>query len=128
MDYMERSGVRPSPVYPFLHYSGECTCGSFAVKGQLGDLLIWFPERGNHIQELQDRVWQAGFHWGWEDQPPEDYLLHRKGQMYLPEFERGEEEEAPQYPNYLCSSCEFYHEQRQGQIALSCAVPDKEAV
>jgi 3'-phosphoadenosine 5'-phosphosulfate sulfotransferase (PAPS reductase)/FAD synthetase len=122
-NWMESAGIRTSPVYPFLHRSGECNCGSFAVKGELGELLLWYPECGNHIVELQEQVWKAGFHWGWEDRPPQDYLLHRKGQQYLPEFERGEED----VPNYLCSSCEFYHEQRQSQVASSCTVPRKEA-
>ncbi len=109
LDYMERAGIKTSPVASLPHRSGECNCGCFAVKGELGELLFWFPERGKHILELQDRVWKAGFHWTWEDRPPEEYLQAEKGQQYLPDFE-DEREEAPAY---LCSSCEFYHEQQQ---------------
>lgn len=55
-DYMESARIPTSPVYPFLHRSGECNCGAFAVEGELALLRMFFPKRGNHIMALQERV------------------------------------------------------------------------
>jgi len=69
-EYMTANHVPKNPVKEYLHMSGECLCGAFAHKGELAEIEMWYPESAAEIKRIQQRVIDAGFPWGWEDQPP----------------------------------------------------------
>jgi 3'-phosphoadenosine 5'-phosphosulfate sulfotransferase (PAPS reductase)/FAD synthetase len=57
-------------VADLLHMSGECLCGSFAERGELEEIGMWFPEVVAYIRDLECRVKAAGIpeprcYWGW---------------------------------------------------------------
>lgn len=101
-DYMEAFNLPLNPVVEALCMSGECLCGAYASKGELVAVKTVCPETGAYLEDLQSRVKERGFPWGWEDKPPESHLLEKQGQGNL----------------FLCSSCEFKHQHRDAQIEI----------
>lgn len=76
-------------------------CGAFAKSGELNaELKHFYPEFVAWLQDLERRVWEAGFPWKWDESPPKWFLEQRKGQGMLwnmtPEFDG----EMP-----MCQSC-----------------------
>lgn len=71
LDYKELVSIPNSIVVDTIHRSGECNCGAYAQPGELAELEMWFPETGCWLRDLERRVKEAGFPWGWEDAPPE---------------------------------------------------------
>jgi 3'-phosphoadenosine 5'-phosphosulfate sulfotransferase (PAPS reductase)/FAD synthetase len=53
-----------------LGMSGECGCGAFAQKGELERWRKVDPAFGAYIDDLEQRVLERGFTWGWEGKPP----------------------------------------------------------
>lgn len=112
LDYMEEAHLPHNPVVDTIHKSGECLCGAFAEAGELEELCLFWPEVGAYIKQLERRVKQAGFPWGWEGRPPTWWKAHNKGQLFLPGVEdymmQGDEGppvlSAPGF-SPLCSSC-----------------------
>lgn len=45
--------VPANQVSDLIHMSGECLCGSFAKKGELEEIGMWFPEIQEQIEELE---------------------------------------------------------------------------
>lgn len=94
-DYIQQNNLTRNPVVDMLHMSGECLCGAFAHKGELDEIKFWFPDMGAYIEDLERRVIDAGFPWGWEQGPPTWWKGVKHGQKFLP---GGFEE-------MLCMSC-----------------------
>lgn len=46
-------GVPRNPVADLLHMSGECLCGSFAGRGELDEIAMWFPDVAEEIRDLE---------------------------------------------------------------------------
>lgn len=99
-----RDTDRPVPrneVSDLLHMSGECLCGSFATRGELHEIGMWFPDMRREIEQLEDEVAATGKHptqrckWGWG---AERAFQQIPGQMEL--FDSGP----------LCSSCDWRRE------------------
>lgn len=95
-EYIARHGLRRNPVVDMLHMSGECLCGAYAHPGEKKEIAFWFPEMGKYIDDLERRVNDAGFPWGWEEGPPDWWIKYQRGQEILPGLEE-----------MLCQSCEL---------------------
>ena len=83
--------------------SGECLCGAFAHEGELGEIELWFPEVAARIKGIEQKVREAEFPWGWEEQPPQWWTARKSAQKSGQQdaFEKELEEEI----EYLCMSC-----------------------
>lgn len=68
--YIEARGLPINPISALLGMSGECLCGAYAHKGEKALVSIVDPETASRITALEQRVFDAGFNWGWEDKPP----------------------------------------------------------
>lgn len=67
MDFIESEGLPRNPVADVLHRSGECNCGAFADKGELEEMIAWFPEM-QWLRDLENEV-KPKFGWGYEGRP-----------------------------------------------------------
>ncbi len=83
--YLASRKVERSPVVKKIHKSGECLCGSFAVKGEFEELKFWYPDYAAYIQSLPT---PNGKQWGWGA----DFLKPRKP------------------PGIMCSGCQLVME------------------
>ncbi len=97
LNHIEFWQLPRNPVVDTLHMSGECLCGSYAHRGEMDEIMFWYPETGQRIRELERIVHGEGFPWGWEEAPPCWWKQMKKGQEILPGF------------STLCSSCEAHH-------------------
>lgn len=102
-EYRQRYALARNPVKETLGMSGECLCGAYAKKGELDRICQHYPETGQRIIQLQERVKANGFDWGWEEGPP-------RGQRTA----RAEVEGATAFQP-LCTSCNF----RAGQVTAA---------
>lgn len=67
LPFMERHGIKPSPVVANLHRSGECNCGAFATPGELDFLEMFYPQTGRWLRDLERRAFERhphAAHWG----------------------------------------------------------------
>lgn len=76
--------AKRNPVVDLIHKSGECLCGAFAQPGELEELGMWDITRPayDRIVEIQNKVMQK-FPWGWEGQPPKEFLEEKRGQQFM---------------------------------------------
>lgn len=80
--YIDRHDLPINPVSKVLGMSGECLCGAYAHKGEKDLVRIVDPATAEYIDDLEQRVKDRGFPWGWEHPgPPRRWLLEREGQM-----------------------------------------------
>lgn len=77
-------------VVDLIHKSGECLCGAFAKKGELAELAMWPQTRPayDRIVAVEAKVRANGFPWGWEEQPPKEFLEEKRGQVFMPELKQ----------------------------------------
>jgi 3'-phosphoadenosine 5'-phosphosulfate sulfotransferase (PAPS reductase)/FAD synthetase len=101
--YMEFEDIPRNQVKDLLHMSGECLCGAFAHKGELAEIDMWFPEVAEGIRAIEKRVRDAGFPWGWEEQPPSWWTDRKKAKASGQED--AFEAEANAEIEYLCMGC-----------------------
>jgi 3'-phosphoadenosine 5'-phosphosulfate sulfotransferase (PAPS reductase)/FAD synthetase len=113
-----------NPVVDLTHKSGECLCGSYAHVGELEEIRTWYPEVAEYIDELEQKVWAAGFHWRWEEGPTKEYLEKKRGQQSLWPDEVLYLSEKAVYKGFspLCSSCHAFQEQREDEES-GCPFP-----
>lgn len=106
-EYMKENGLPRNPVKDLIHMSGECLCGAFAHKGELAEIELWFPETAAEIKRIQQRVYEAGFPWGWEEQPPKWWLDKRQADKKGQEdaFEEEWMDELDSIREMLCTAC-----------------------
>lgn len=115
-EYMQRYELPENEVKKRLCMSGECLCGAFAKKNELKEIEFWYPEVGQRIRDLEIKVRESGFPWGWEQEPPKWWTdrkrAEKSGQIDAFEAEAKEEIEM------LCQSCHYKHElaKTEGQI------------
>ncbi len=69
-DYIREHKLEQNPVSLTLGMSGECLCGAYAHPGELALVKIACPETYDRIKALEQRVFDAGHSWGWEQSPP----------------------------------------------------------
>ena len=101
--YMQDNNIPRNPVKDYLHMSGECLCGSFAHKGELDEIALWYPEAANEIKVIESKVRRAGFPWGWEESPPEWWIARNKAKKFGQQD--AFEEEMANEIEYLCIGC-----------------------
>lgn len=82
-DYLKRNNIETNPVSDKIGMSGECLCGAYAHKGELDLIRLVEPETAQYIEELEQRVWDAGWHWGWEQAPSRQAILEKHGQQNM---------------------------------------------
>jgi 3'-phosphoadenosine 5'-phosphosulfate sulfotransferase (PAPS reductase)/FAD synthetase len=71
-DFLKQQGVKKCPASLLCHRSGECMCGTMQSKKEAEEVSYWFPEWGEWLDNINRRVFSAGFNWAWgEDMPPE---------------------------------------------------------
>jgi hypothetical protein len=68
--YIDEHGLEQNPVSKVLGMSGECLCGAYAHPGELDLVKIVCPSTYDRIKSLEQRVFDAGHSWGWEQSPP----------------------------------------------------------
>lgn len=68
--YRVTSGMPVNETAKALGMSGECGCGAFAQRGELDRWRAVDPSFGEYIDNLEQRVLERGFTWGWEGRPP----------------------------------------------------------
>lgn len=54
--FIKEEGLAENEVVNLLHMSGECLCGSFARKGELDWINVWYPGVVKEIQVLEAEV------------------------------------------------------------------------
>lgn len=94
-------GLERNPTSLRICKSGECMCGAFAKSGELNvELKHYYPEFVAWLNDLERRVWEAGFPWKWDESPPKWFLQQRKGQKMMFDM-------TPEYdgPMPMCQSC-----------------------
>lgn len=91
--YCREHNLPRNEVKDNLEMSGECLCGSYAKRGELGLIELFYPWTGRRLRRLEERVTAAGFPWGWDEKPPGWYSEVKRGQRMHEAF-------AP-----LCSTC-----------------------
>jgi 3'-phosphoadenosine 5'-phosphosulfate sulfotransferase (PAPS reductase)/FAD synthetase len=84
-EFREAEGIKPNPVVECLGMSGECLCGAFAKPGELARIGEHYPETAARIRNLEEEVKDAGFPWGWEEEPPSWWKKYINGQDFLDE-------------------------------------------
>jgi len=108
LQYRREKNLPHNEVCDLLHMSGECLCGAFAHKGELAEIEMWFPDVGRHIRDLEKKVRDAGFPWGWEEGPPEWWVKKKNadkaGQEDAFDRERDEVLEGAGFQP-LCAAC-----------------------
>lgn len=55
-DYVDRFKIGISPVYNYLHISGDCLCGSFGDASEAMLIRMFYPDIANHIKSLEDEI------------------------------------------------------------------------
>lgn len=67
----ESREIPESPVYKFIHKSGECLCGAFGTEEELRETAAWFPNDPTVIRLLatHERM-KKERGWGWGGRPP----------------------------------------------------------
>jgi len=60
LDYVESNGLAISPVYSTLHLSGDCLCGCYAKKEELGLLKMFYPYMAEKLEKLEREVKESG--------------------------------------------------------------------
>lgn len=93
--WLETRSIPANPVSKMLGISGECLCGSFASRSEIDLVRIIEPETADYIENLERRVWEAGFHWRWHESPHKTLILEQKGQMPL----------IPRSQQFMCVGC-----------------------
>ena len=68
--YIKERGLPINPISADLGMSGECLCGAFAHKGEKALVRLVDAATAQRITDLEQRVSDAGFNWGWEGKPP----------------------------------------------------------
>jgi len=104
-EYRETHKLQANPVSAKLGFSGECLCGANAEIGELDRIEFVCPQTGAYLRDLERRVREAGFPWGYEGRPPEWWLDKKRGQGLLGDWFEDEEDKAC-VPGPMCNSCE----------------------
>jgi 3'-phosphoadenosine 5'-phosphosulfate sulfotransferase (PAPS reductase)/FAD synthetase len=102
-EYMARVEMPRNPVKDLIHMSGECLCGAYAHPGELAEIELWYPDTAAEIRRIERKVREAGFPWGWEEQPP-PWWKKRKQAAKAGQQDAFEEEAIAEI-QYLCVSC-----------------------
>ena len=95
--FIERSGLPRNPFSAQVGVSGDCLCGAYSKPGELARIEAHYPCVGRRLRDLQRRVQEVGFPWGWEDSPPDTW-----GRDPMPAL-FGEDSVAY---NFTCATCE----------------------
>lgn len=66
--YFNYKGFERAPAYSTLQISGDCLCGAFARKDELEAIRFHYPELGQRLDSLGDRIKDrhpTKCKWGW---------------------------------------------------------------
>ena len=67
---LEFYGIPESPVYKFIHKSGECLCGAFGSPEELRETALFFPDDPTVKRLVEmDRKQRETRGWGWGQRP-----------------------------------------------------------
>lgn len=70
LDFLRQEGIERCPAAIYCHRSGECLCGTMQSKQQAEEVSFWFPDWGKWKDDIERRVKEAGFSWGWGETYP----------------------------------------------------------
>lgn len=116
-DYLKANDIPRNPVKDSLCMSGECLCGAFAHKGELSEIEYWFPDTAHRIKAIQKKVINAGFPWGWEEQPPKWWTDKIKNDKFGQQdaFLNELDSEIDSVKEMLCTRCNSEFDKKNGQ-------------
>lgn len=81
--YLEGNGIERNPVSRNICRSGECNCGTTLKPGDRVEIGYFYPAWRKWIDDLERRVRENGFDWGWAEAMPLGIHLERKGQLNM---------------------------------------------
>jgi len=93
--YFIVNDIKRSPVYETLHISGDCLCGCFAQKEELGLLKMFHPEVYEKIKTLEKQIQMKG-----TEESKESPTWGGHGESALHESDDDAE-------NFVCNDCFF---------------------
>ena len=99
LDCIKRGGFERNPCSIKIHKSGECMCGAFAQDGELDcEIKLFYPEFVAYMRDLEQRVWDAGFPWRWDQRRPQWFEDQQRGQAFMFDMK-------PDAPMPMCHKC-----------------------
>lgn len=81
--YRQEFGLPRNPVKRRCGISGECCCGTFANPGERSAYREADPGFADYLSNLESRVSENGFPWGWGESLPQWWIDQRRGQRFL---------------------------------------------
>lgn len=99
--YFGSKQVERSIVAQTIGRSGECNCGVFGSPQELDEIRIVSPTFYAYMCDLEARVMQKGFCWGWGQSPPTDLLQIAGGQLQM----EGMQSDHYAQTMFMCSTC-----------------------
>lgn len=83
VNFLRENDAFYNPVTKLLHRSGECMCGTMQSQREREEAAYWFPQWGEWLNDLERRVREAGFTWGWGENISDYHLQKKRGQLEL---------------------------------------------
>lgn len=80
-DFLVDEKVTRNPVTEVLCRSGECMCGTMQSQEQRAEAAYWFPDFGDWLLKLEQKVWDNGFWWRWGEHIPSSHEERQAGQL-----------------------------------------------
>jgi 3'-phosphoadenosine 5'-phosphosulfate sulfotransferase (PAPS reductase)/FAD synthetase len=71
-NFLDSTNAMRNPVTQKLCRSGECMCGTMQSKGDRVEAAYYYPEWGDWLDNLEQRVKGRGFDWGWGENMPKE--------------------------------------------------------
>lgn len=100
--YFQDRQIERSIVAKIIGRSGECNCGVYGHPNELKEINTISPDFYTYMKDLECRVKQRGFYWGWGESPPKDWQAVSEGQLQI------EGLESPHYSQqmFMCTTCQ----------------------
>ncbi len=99
--YFQSRQVGRSIVAQTIGRSGECNCGVFGSPQELNEIRLVSPTFYAYMKDLEKRVMEKGFCWGWGQSPPNDLLQIAGGQLQM----EGMQSDHYASTMFMCSTC-----------------------
>lgn len=79
---LDHAGIPESPVYKFIHKSGECLCGAFGSPEELQETKLFFPDDPTVVRLVAaDKEERETRGWGWGQRPVKACKIKGSGPM-----------------------------------------------
>jgi hypothetical protein len=100
--YFNENNIERSIVAKTIGRSGECNCGVYGHPNELLEIKQCSPKFYEYMKELEAKVKERGFYWGWGQSPPKDWEKVSQGQMQLPSLES----DYYSQQMFMCTTCQ----------------------